>query len=316
MSGPDGLNPGSRRPYRQTLRSRLYVPGQKISWLQKAIASGTDAVILDLDDAVPAEDKQNARSDVAAAVADSADELPLFVRINDLTTGWALDDLEAVVRPGLFGLVVPRISDPSQIMALDLVLSWLESRAGMTEGTVVLSPIFETAASIHFAYEISKVSSRVDYVGGIASEGGDVEREIGYRWSRSAWESVTLRSNILLEVRAAGVAHPMTGIWTALDDADGLIAFAEQGRAIGYEGMDVIHPSHVAIVHAAFGITQDRIDEARRIVDVATNRTETALESVDGDDTALGAVRFEGRMIDTAMVRTATEILRRHDEIR
>jgi citrate lyase subunit beta/citryl-CoA lyase len=287
----------------------------KVSWLQKAVASGTDAVILDLDDAVSTADKQVARDAVAAVIADGGAPIPLFVRINDLDTAWALDDLESVVCPNLFGIVVPRVTSPSQITALDLVLTWLELRAGMTVGTIVLSPILETAASIHFAYEIASASPRVDYVGGIAAEGGDVEREIGYRSTRSAWESVTLRSRALIDVRAAGVAHPLTGIWTALDDPEGLEAFAEQGRTIGYEGMDVIHPSHIGIVHAAFDVDQSRIDEARRIVDVATSAEGSALGAIDGDEGRLGATRFEGRMIDAAMVRNASELLRRIGKI-
>lgn len=296
---------------RPLLRSRLYVPGTRVPWIPKAVASGTDAIILDLDDAVGADEKDSARADVAKAILEGGVPIPIFVRINDLSTTWALDDLEAIVQPGLFGVVVPRVTEVPQLVALDFLLSWLELRAGMPNGSVALSPIYETAVSVHFAYEFAISSSRVDYVGGIATDGGDIQREIKYRWSPSAWESVTMRANCLLAVRAAGVAHPLTGIWTSLNDPEGLKAFAEQGRDLGYEGMDIIHPSHVATVHEAFGFDTHSIEQAQRILDlaVAGSSEETAVH--DGDARAVGALRFEGRMIDAAMVRTATELLRR-----
>ncbi|HEY5266197.1 MAG TPA: CoA ester lyase [Acidimicrobiales bacterium] len=300
---------------RPILRSRLYVPGTKVSWIAKAVASGADAIILDFDDAVGADEKDAARADVAEAIRDGGVPIPLFVRINDLSTTWALDDLEAIVQPGLFGVVVPRVTEVSQLVALDFLLSWLELRAGMPNGTVVLSPIYETAASVHFAYEFAASSPRVDYVGGIATDGGDIQREVSYRWSPSAWETVAMRANALVAVRAAGVAHPLTGIWTSLDDEEGLKAFAKQGRDLGYEGMDVIHPSHVSAVHEAFGFDDHSIEQAQRIVELAVQGSSDGAAVHDGDERAVGAFRFEGRMIDAAMVRTATELLRRAGKI-
>jgi citrate lyase subunit beta/citryl-CoA lyase len=286
-------------PRRPLLRSRLYVPATKTEWLGKAVAAGADAVILDLEDSVSAADKGHAREAATEAVRQCRTDPVLFVRVNDLASPIVLDDLEAVVRPGLFGLVVPK-ADPDQIVALDIVLSWLESRAGMPQGSVVISPILETASAVHHAYDIVAASPRVDYVGGIATNGGDIHREVGYRWSRSACESVPLRALTLIEVRAAGAQNPMTGIWTALDDPEGLVAFAEQGRGLGYTGMDVIHPSHVATVNAAFAPDEERLEEAR------------ALLAVAGD---MGAARFKGQMIDQAMVRTAKALLRQAGDL-
>jgi citrate lyase subunit beta/citryl-CoA lyase len=300
------------RPPRTSLRSRLYVPANKTAWIDKGVSSGADAIILDLDDAVPADEKDRARGDVVEAIERSA-SMPLFVRINDLSTRWALDDLEAVVRPGLFGIVAPRLTAVSQVIALDVMLSWLELRAGMPDGTVVLSPIFETATSMHFAYEFAAASSRVEYVGGIATDGGDVQRALGYRWSPSAWESLAMRAQCLVDVRAAGVVNPLTGIWTALDDDDGLRSFAMQGRDLGYIGMDVIHPTHVAVVHSAFSYDEDDVVRAQRIVELA--RSAETVAGAGGDERNVGALRFEGRMIDAAMVRTATELLRRANRL-
>lgn len=286
-----------RRPY---IRSRLYVPGTKTGWLDKAAASGTDAVILDLEDSVARSDKEWARTAVAASIkADHTGPL-LFVRINELSTAFALDDLEAVVRPGLFGIVVPKVSAPEEIAALDLVLCWLEERHSMQPGSVCISPVIETASAAHAPFSLVRASDRVDYTGGIASRGGDIERAIGYRWSRSGTESAVLRAQVLIAVRAAGVTNPMTGIWTVLDDPDGLVGFASEGAALGYSGMDVVHPAHVAAANAAFTPGEDRLTEARAILAAA------------GDG---AAVRHGGRMVDRAMVRTAEAVLREAGEI-
>jgi citrate lyase subunit beta/citryl-CoA lyase len=295
-------------PLRTPVRSRLYVPGTKVSWIEKAVASGVDAIILDLDDAVEAADKDRARGDVAEALREEW-PVPIFVRINEISTRWALDDLETIVQRGLFGVVVPRLTTVEEITSLDFLLTALERRIDIELGSIVLSPILETAASVHFAYQFARASARVDYLGGIATDGGDIEREIGYRWSRSAWESVAMRERCLVELRAAGVANPLTGIWTSLDDPEGLRAFAEQGRDLGYSGMDVIHPSHVEVVHEAFGYSDEAVERAQRILDLASR------SGADLDARQVGAIRFEGRMVDAAMVRTAREILRRANRL-
>jgi citrate lyase subunit beta / citryl-CoA lyase len=283
------------RADRPRIRSRLYVPGTKTEWIEKASSAGVDAVIFDLEDAVADTDKEHARTAVTAAVASGREHPLIFVRVNEMSSPLALDDLEAVVRPGLFGVVVPKVTSTSEITALDLILSWLEARSDMQPGSVVVSPILETAAAIHLAYELAGASPRVDYTGGIATRGGDVERAIGYRWSPSGAESLAMRAATLVALRAAGVRNPITGIWTELDDPDGLAGFARQGRDLGYVGMDTIHPSHVGTVNSTFAPDEDSLREARAIVAAAR----------DGS-----ATRQDGRMVDRAMLRTAEALLR------
>jgi citrate lyase subunit beta/citryl-CoA lyase len=165
----------------------------------------------------------------------------------------------------------------------------------MEPGSVVMSPILETAAAIYGAYDLAAVSPRVEYTGGISTRGGDVERAIGYRWSPSGSESVAMRAAALVALRAAGVRNPLTGIWTELDDPDGLAGFARQGRDLGYVGMDTIHPAHVGTVNSTFAPDEQELRQARAIVAAAS----------DGS-----ASRQGGRMVDRAMLRTAEALLR------
>ena len=151
------------------------------------------------------------------------------------------------------------------------------------------------------AYEIARASARVAYMGGATSRAGDLTRSLGYRWTPEGKETLFLRSKVLVDVRAAGVANPLSGLWGAVDDSDGLLAFARQSRDLGYEGLMVIHPSHLAIVNEIFSPAEDEIAEWRRIIE--------AMQAAEEE--GRGAIRLEGRLIDAAHVVTARQGLAR-----
>src|ERR1700722_3273487 len=115
-------------------------------------------------------------------------------------------------------------------------------------------------------------------MGGGTSRQGDLARSLGYQWTAGGTETLMMRSWVLMNVRAAGVAYPVSGMWSVLDDMDGLRAFAKQTRMLGYTGIMVINPSHVAVGNEVF--------------------TPTA---ADGR----GAIRFHGELLDEAHVKTA-----------
>jgi citrate lyase subunit beta/citryl-CoA lyase len=136
-------------------------------------------------------------------------------------------------------------------------------------------------------------------MGGSAGEEGDLAHELGFRWSASFEESFYVRSKVLVDVRAAGVPNPMTGVVTNLRGLGEVEAFARQSRGLGYAGMMLIHPSHVAVANAAFGASPEELAAARRLVE--------ALERAER--TGAGAIVHEGRMVDAAMARVARELL-------
>ncbi|MEU8786226.1 CoA ester lyase [Streptomyces sp. NPDC048637] len=293
-------------PHRPLLRSLLFVPGNRTGWLPKARAAGADAAILDLEDAVPAADKPSARGRVAEAVAlaagDPPDAMALFVRINPLD-GWATaGELRAVVRPGLTGIVLPKVRCAQDVRFADRLLTWCEQEQGLPGGTVALVPLLETARGLHDAHDIATAAARVAYPGAVTASGGDVARAVGYRWSQEGTETLALRSRVLLDVRAAGAPHPVTGLWTHLDDLAGLRSFAEQNRSLGYEGMMAVHPSHVPVINEAFSPTPRELDRCARLI--------AAVEAAQAD--GAGAVSFEGEMVDEAMAATARLLRKRH----
>ncbi|GHC95671.1 CoA ester lyase [Streptomyces violarus] len=288
------------------LRSLLFVPGHRTDWLPKARAAGADAVILDLEDAVPTPDKPLARARVAEALAEAAAEpagaMPLFVRINPLDDWTAADELRAVVRPGSAGIVLPKVHTAADVRLADRLITWCEQEHGLPPGATTLIPLLESARALHDAYDIAAAAPRVAHVGALTAPGGDVERAVGYRWSPQGTETAALRSRVLLDVRAAGAPYPVTGLWTHIADLAGLRAFAEQNRALGYDGMMAIHPTHIPVINEVFAPTPEELDRCARLV--------AAVESAQR--TGTGALTFEGQMVDEAMAATARAVLTRH----
>lgn len=281
------------------LRSKLYVPGNRPDWMRKALAAGADGLILDLEDAVPAAERPAARAHIREFLERAGAEIPVFVRVNAIETEAFLSDVEAVVARGLRGIVVPKVDGAADVHVAARVLAWLEERAGLPTGRLLIAPILETAAGMRCAYEIGAASPRVAYMGGLGVKGGDVERAIGYRWSKAGWETLPMRAQILLDARAAGVPHPMTGLWTDIDDLEGLEAFARQARDLGYVGMTAIHPRHVATINRVFSPDAEEIGYYRRLIE--------ALERSEAEGRT--AIRFDGELIDTAMIKTARQRL-------
>jgi len=282
----------------------LFVPGSRPDRFAKAVASGADAVIIDLEDAVADDGKVRARRDAAEAVTalGSAPGCALFVRINALESWAAAEDVRAVVRPGLAGIVLPKVSGPADVALLDRWLGWSEAEAGLPAGGLAIVPVLETASALRAAHEVGAASRRVMCLGALSARDGDVQRAVGFRWTAEGAETLSLRSRALLDARAAGTPNPVTGLWTAIGDLEGLRRFAEQNRDLGYEGMMAIHPSHVPVVNAVFSPTEEELDRDRRLV----GRMERAQAA------GTGAAVFEGAMVDEAMLASARARLARY----
>ncbi|MFE4774824.1 HpcH/HpaI aldolase/citrate lyase family protein [Streptomyces sp. NPDC056713] len=291
-------------PPRPLLRSLLFVPGNRTAaWLPKARAAEADAVILDLEDAVPEDERTAALQQVVGAVTQRVtQETALFVRVPPLD-GWAAaDELRTLCGPSLTGIVLPKVTGPDDVRIADQLLSWSEREHGLPKNHFVLLPILESSAALRDAYGCASAAARVAYVGAVTGAGGDVERAVGYRWSPGGAETHALRARVLLDVRAAGTPHPVAGLWTRIGDLDGLRAFAEQNRALGYTGMMAIHPSHVPVLNEVFAPGPDELARAARLIAVME----------EAQARGVGAVTFDGEMVDEAMATTARTLLARH----
>lgn len=286
------------RPY----RSLIFVPGHKRDWVAKAVDSGADCVVLDLEDSVPDDHKDEARDTVAASIAavrEVNETVGLFVRVNPLHTRRTGSDLEAVVQSGLDGVFAPKIETASDVHRLDALVDHVEYRAGIT-GTEYIVPV-ETVPAIWNCREIASASPRVAAMVGPTAEHADIAREVGFEWTLEGDETLYLRSRVLLACREAGI-HALTALWERIDDLEGLETFARSSRRLGFAGMIAIHPSHVGVVNSVFSPSAEDIAFYRGLVD--------AYEQ--GAASGEGAVRYGRLHVDRAHYDKALEWLRRH----
>jgi citrate lyase subunit beta/citryl-CoA lyase len=279
------------------LRSLLFVPGNKAAWMEKAPHYGADALILDLEDSVPYADKEAARAMVRQAIINlSARGQTLFNALESDMTG---DDLDAIVSTGLTGLLPPKVETADDVQQLDTLLAYFEHREGLEPGSIDLIPTLETAKGIRNAYDIALASPRVASIAGGAGKGGDTNRSLGYRWTREGMETLFIRSKVLLDAHAAGIQYPLVASWFDVGDLDGLVADAQRNRQLGFSGMLLIHPSHVAPVNQIFTPSAEEVAYYKGLLE--------AMEAAERQGTA--AVAYQGAMVDTAMVKTAQQML-------
>ena len=271
-------------------RSWLYVPGDRPERVRKALASDADAVVLDLEDAISPDRKDLARQTVLDLVA-STDALALervWVRVNNPESPWGRDDLDAVSGLPLAGLRLPRAADPEQVREV-------ADRAGLP-----LQLLVETAAGLARSVELARSHSLVAGIGlGESDLGADlrITHDTGLDWARG---------QIVVAARAAGLPSPVQSVWTDVRDLTGLRASSLRGRAMGFLGRSVVHPTQIAPVHEVYTPTAEEVATARSIVaaaDAARERGEVAL------------LDEAGRFIDPAVVDRATVIITIADSI-
>lgn len=282
-------------------RSILFVPGHRPSWVDKAIASGADCIVLDLEDSVPAPEKGPARDTVAESIARvrrTNSEVGLLVRVNPLGTRLTGADLEAVVVPGLDGIFAPKIEKATDVLQYDALLDHFEMRNGVS-GLEYIVPV-ETVQAISNCREVAQASPRVGAMIGPSAEHADIARAVGYEWTPEGLETLYLRSRVLLACREAGI-HAITGLWEDLDNLEGLAEFALRGRQLGYRGMIAIHPSHVATINDVFTPSAEDIAFYEGMV--------IAYETAASQGS--GSLRYRGLHIDKAHYDKAVEWLAR-----
>lgn len=285
------------------LRSLLFVPGQKPDWIRKAPRYKPDALILDLEDAVPPAQKLGARTTVKEGIAHCHSiGLPATVRINHVNEG-GLDDIKAITGPGLVAVILPKTRTAEEVREVDRALCHAEGAAGMALGTVGIVPLPETAEGMRDGAQLALASPRV--VGLFGAFGGplvgDMARAFGYRPTYDGIEQHYLASKLVLDSRAAGRDFPVCGIiGTRNDELDMVRKLATRGRDFGYTGCALIHPSHVAVVNEVFTPTAEEIDYCKGLI----------AAMAEGEAGGAGAITYRGVMVDYAMIPTAKATLR------
>jgi citrate lyase subunit beta / citryl-CoA lyase len=266
-------------------RSFLFVPGNRPERFVKALQSGADAVIIDLEDAVPPQAKAEARATVAAWLSE---ERPVYVRVNAQGTEWHDEDVRAIAgSAGLRGLVLPKAQDVHRLTQL----------AGLIRESALLLPIVESAHGLWNALEIA----RCPRVERLAFGHLDFQRDLGIDGEEE--EILYARSHLVLTSRLAGTGAPLDGITAALDDHEKLARDVERARRLGFGGKLLIHPKQVEPVNRGFLPSQKDVEWARQVI--------VAAEAAGG-----GAVRMGAEMVDAPVVARARHILDLAGELR
>lgn len=283
----------------RALRSVLFVPAHKADWIQKALRSEADGVILDLEDSVPEAEKQLARANAREAILGYSGDKALIVRANGLTTEHFGEDLRQVSVAGLSAYLLPMLSTRDDVVAFDSVIAAGEIANRVPRGTIEVIASFETAASIVNVDEIVS-APRVGGVMAAAAKDADISRSVGFQWTRQGSETLYLRSRILMAARAVGLKMIVLGLWQDVRDLEGMRDFARQNAGLGYTGQVLIHPTHAPIANDEYGLSPERAEYYRRLV--------AAFEA--GEAAGHGAVSFEGEHIDIAHANNARALLR------
>lgn len=282
----------------ETFRSLLFVPGHRVRFYEKLAEFRPDAVIVDLEDAVPPAEKPLARSTVRERLGGPLlADLQVFVRVNAVDTPYFRDDVRGVVAAGLDGIFLPKAGTADQLHEANMLLAQSELRLGLPLGTVRIVPIVESIQGVLNARELALASPRVI---ALAFGAEDFSLDLGVERSRDGIETRYPRAQVALAAHGAGRLAIDTP-WTAIDDQDGLVRETREGRQLGYVAKQAIHPSQIPIIHQVFTPTDDEVAWARRVI--------AAYDEAVAQGT--GAINLDGKLIDVPMVERARRVLDR-----
>jgi citrate lyase subunit beta / citryl-CoA lyase len=296
------MNPNIKNPW--PIKSLLFVPANREDFVLKAIRFKPQAVILDLEDAVPRQELEQARLQVKKLMKILYDDnIICFVRINSLQEG-GIEDLNFIVCEYLSGIMVPKIESAKDTLLLDKLLLELEINAHLPSHSIDIIALPETALGIFKGFEIANASPRVKSLMTAVSgpTGGDVAKAIGYEATPEGLEQLYLQSKVVLESKAANAPYPIAGvIGMNIKDLHYVKILIQRAKNIGFTGVALIHPSHVEIANQVFSLSGEEINYHKALV-------QTFLEA---NQKGLGATTFQGSMIDQAMYQRSLEILQK-----
>jgi citrate lyase subunit beta/citryl-CoA lyase len=257
-------------------RSYLFVPGNRPERFAKACASGADAVIIDLEDAVPPLERLAARAHAARWVSP---DHPVLIRVNGADTEWFHDDVALCAMPGVAGVVLPKAERAADIQSIDKPVL----------------PIIETARGFWNVSALAHVpnAQRLMF--------GSIDFQVDLGIHGEGEELLYFRSQLVLVSRLAGRPAPVDGITAVFDSPDPVRADTQRARRLGFGGKLCIHPKQIATVHECFGPTAAESAWAKRVVEAAA--------------TAGGAaISLDGEMIDRPVLARALELLKQSRE--
>ena len=275
----------------QPRRSVLYMPGANERALEKAKTLPTDALILDLEDAVAPDAKEAARTRVCeAAASGSYGKREVTIRVNGLETEWHDADLRAAAAAGPSAVVVPKVNSASEVHNIERALEL----GGAPDHTKIWAMLETPVAMLHAA-EIAAASERLTV---LVMGTNDLAKELHAEFVPGRGPLLAGLSLCLLAARATGKVI-LDGVYNNVKDLEGFEAECRQGREYGFDGKTLIHPSQVEPCNRVFAPSPEEIDRSRRII-AAFDEARVA---------GRGVVTVDGRMIENLHVEEARRVL-------
>ncbi len=268
-------------------RSWLFVPATSPERFAKAAASGADRVIIDLEDAVVSEAKQDARRQLAFMPLPKG--LPLYVRINALGTPWYEEDLALVPTLPVAGLMLPKAEDARS----------LDRAAALLRADQSIVPIIESACGLWQVHELARANKVERLVFGAL----DFQIDCGIQCAEEGEaELAYARSRIVVATRVAGVCAAIDTVTTVIDDQERIGRDAQRSRRFGFAGKLAIHPKQVAAIHRAYLPSAEEIKWASGLLAQLADREHSPAA-------ARGAFSYRGAMVDKPVLDRARAIL-------
>lgn len=276
------------------LRSLIFVPGNNPRFLEKAKTLSADIVCFDLEDSVPLNEKDTARSLIKETLAKRSEfKSEVYVRTNSPVSGLIPDDLHKIVQKGIDGIVIPKVNNIKELKKIEKLLVVLEKKRKLKP--IELMPSIESAEGVVNAYNIASSNKRISaLVFGVF----DLLNDMGIEYAKQADGAKYARAKIPVDAKAAG-KYAIDAIWQDLNDENGLEQDCTIGRNLGYVGKSIIHPNQISIAHRIFHPTKDEIDWAGKVC-------KAYLESTKKNK---GATVVEGKMIDEVHFKRAKTLL-------
>lgn len=283
-------------------RSMLFLPGSTPNKIINGDSMGSDAIILDLEDAVSPDEKDAARILVRNAIRDlKFPGVEIIVRINATDSPYWKADLEEIIplRPNL--IMPPKTSCAADVLAVDEYISLLEKKNGMEPNTVKLIPLIETALGVENAFQIATASKRV---AALFLGGEDLTADLHCKRTKEGNEINYARTRLVVAARAAGIDVYDTP-FTDVNDDEGIRTDAEYAKSLGFTGKSSISPRHVSVINEVFSPTLKEIDYAYEVM-AAINAAKAQ---------GRGVVALHGKMIDAPVVMRAEQTIAMAEEM-
>ncbi len=279
-------------------RALLYMPGDDMHKIEKAITLGVDCICMDIEDGVALNRKAEARTTIAEALRTlDFHNSERLVRINPVGSGMEEEDLRAVLSAHPDGIVIPKVGLGEQVRWVSDQIEEIECARGWPVGQIVLLALIETARGVVNLKEIAGACPRL---AALIFGAEDLAGDIGAVRTRAGWEIFYARSATVIHAAAFGL-QAIDMVYMDLQDIEGLREESLQGAQMAYTGKQVIHPKQVAPVQEAFSPSDEAISQALRVVETAEQHQAAGT----------GAYALDGKMIDAPVVKAAEWVLER-----